>query len=129
MRAADIDNLFCLNADGYLKENHKYYTQIQIQMSANKLSCADFLVYTNKDLVINECVPFNEKYIEAVVGKCEKFFFSFLLPEIILRKLDEEISKVKEAEENENEELTYCVCDKPEYGKMIQCDNECCEIS
>lgn len=129
LTAADIDNEFCLNADGYLKENHKYYTQIQIQMYANKLSCADFVVYTNKDIVINERIPFNEKYIEAVVGMCEKFFFSFLLPEIISRKLEEELSRVNETEENENEELTYCVCDKPEYGRMIQCDNESCEIS
>uniref|UniRef100_A0A3Q2NZ35 YqaJ viral recombinase domain-containing protein n=1 Tax=Fundulus heteroclitus TaxID=8078 RepID=A0A3Q2NZ35_FUNHE len=42
-------NDFCLDATLHLKENHRYYTQVQIQMFLTKSQYCDFVVFTKSE--------------------------------------------------------------------------------
>ena len=46
-------------------------------------------------------------------------FFTFLLPEVVSRKLEFDQS---------NKRIVHCVCRRPEFGNMIYCDNSSCRI-
>ena len=126
MEAAKSDPDFCLDDKGHLKETHAYYTQIQLQEHVNRMEVGDFCVYTNKDLHIVEGIPLNKHFIEHSLTKLDSFFKNVLLPEILTRKL--QISEMGDENCEQDEEQLYCICNHPEYGKMIACDNSTCDI-
>lgn len=122
--AVESDNNFCLEGtDGTykLKKKHRYFTQVQLQMYLCNFSRCSFVVYTNKELFTTD-VLFDKAFCEILVEKCEKFFFDNVLPAIILGDvLQEEDCELPP----ENIRL-YCICNEPEYGKMIKCESYSC---
>lgn len=125
--AARIDTSFCLNKGGNLKSTHKYYSQLQLQMHVNRVTFGDFVVYTEKELHVNEMIPYDKQFTQAGIQKSELFFRSHILPEILTGRLESEEGKGHESNEDNEREL-FCLCNEPEYGKMIVCDNDDCEI-
>ena len=45
-KAAKTDPTFCIDHEGAIKVDHRYYTQIQLQMLVNGIEVCDFVVYT-----------------------------------------------------------------------------------
>ena len=130
MEAARIDSKFCLDEDGNLKTTHQYYTQLQLEIHVNHLfgvEVGDLCVYTNKCIHIVEDIKYDKDYVEQLLGKCESFFHSYLLPEILTRSLDR-IDSESEIDEEGSAQPLFCICNRPEYGKMIECDNVSCDI-
>ena len=124
------DQSFCLDAEGNLKKKHQYYTQMQ--MHVNKVKAGDFCVFTKKDVYIVESIPYDQPFMENVIKKCDCFFNDHVLPEILTQALIHDTSAAgNQPEENadQDDEPLYCICNQPESGRMIQCDNESCEIS
>ena len=82
-----VENFCCfLDADGRpcLRKNHNYYYQIQGSMAILRVKYCDFVVWTLKDMSI-ERITFDEQLWNAVMlPRLEKFYFSYLLPEILL---------------------------------------------
>ena len=82
-----VENFCCfLDADGRpcLSKNHDYYYQIQGSMAILRVKYCDFVVWTLKDMSI-ERITFDEQLWNAVMlPRLEKFYFSYLLPEILL---------------------------------------------
>ena len=125
MEAARIDAKFCLDKDGNLKTTHQYYTQLQLEIHVNHLfgdEVGDLCVYTNKCIHIVEDIKYDKDYVEQLLGKCESFFHNYLLPEILTRSLDRIDSECEIDEEGSAQPL-FCICNKPKFGKMIECDN------
>ena len=133
LEAAQIDSSFCLDPAGNLKTNHKYFSQMQLQMHVNRVLCGDFVIYTLKELKVNEMIPYDEQFTQAGIKKSENFFLSHVLPEILTGKLESNLNDASgnengdELNEDNDQEL-FCLCNQPEYGKMIACDNEDCLI-
>ena len=130
MEAARIDSKFCLDKDGNLKTTHQYYTQLQLEIHVNHLfgvEVGDLCVYTNKCIHIVEDIKYDKDYVEQLLGRCESFFHSYLLPEILTRSLDR-IDSESEIDEKGSAQPLFCICNRPEYGKMIECDNVSCDI-
>lgn len=121
MEAAKSDPDFCLDGKGHLKETHAYYTLIQLQTHVNRMELGDFCVFTNNDLHIVEGIPLNKHFIEHFLTKLDSFFLNVILPEILARKM--EISEMGDEHSDQDEEPLYCICNQPEYGKIIACDN------
>ena len=74
-----------------------------------------------------EDIKYDKDYVEQLLGKCESFFHSYLLPEILTRSLDR-IDSESEIDEEGSAQPLFCICNRPEYGKMIECDNVSCDI-
>lgn len=48
----------------------------------------DLCVYINKCIYIVEDIKYDKDYVEKFLGKCEFFFYSYFLLEILIRSLD-----------------------------------------
>ena len=70
------DGVFKLSSD------HSYFAQIQMQLALSTQSWCDFVLYTNKGLVIDR-VRYDPNYWEIIRGKLLEFYFKFLLPELV----------------------------------------------
>lgn len=67
-----------------LKRNHDYFFQIQGSMGLLGLKFCDFVLWTTKDVSV-ERVEFDKRLWENILlPKLNQFYFSFMLPEIIL---------------------------------------------
>ena len=122
MGAARIDSKFCLDKGGNLKTTHQYYTQLQLEIHVNHLltfgvKVGDLCVYTNKCVHIVEDIKYDKDYVEQLLGKCDSFFHSYLLPAILTRSLDR-IDSESEIDEEGSAQPLFCICNKPEFGKM-----------
>lgn len=72
-----------------------------------------------------EDIKYDKDYVEQLLGKCESFFHSYLLPEILTRSLVR-IDSESEIDEEGSAQPLFCICNKPEFRKMIECDNVSC---
>ena len=110
-----------LAKDHLLKTSHRYYFQVQLQMFISKFSSVDFLLLSprNNGTVLLTTVKSNKNFIEKMNAKSWQYFENVLLPELVIRTLDNTL---------ENDRNTYCFCRKPSFGNMIACDNSKCEF-
>lgn len=67
----------------YLKKNHSYFTQCQIQMYCTGIEECDLFVYTKQDC-ITVSVKRDDIFLEKLVKKMEYFYFTYYLPEITI---------------------------------------------
>lgn len=77
---------FCLgrNADGgfFLKKDHQYFYQVQLQMFICNAKYCDFVVYSKKDLVILRILPESD-FMESTISAATDFFKLAVLPELV----------------------------------------------
>ena len=118
-----------LNETG-LRQNHKYYTQVQGQLVVSCKQYCDFVVWTPEGILI-ERMEVNSNFTESLIRKLTKFYVEIMLPEILTRNVLDasELSSSTTVAATSNEEVTYCFCQEGEHGKMICCDNSECKIS
>ena len=89
---------FCLKlSDGHLqlKTSHMYYCQLHMEMAITGCSWANFVVFTASGTSTNihiERVPFNEEYWKECLQKIESFYRSFVVLELVTRRLKRNIS-------------------------------------
>lgn len=70
-----------LNGQGLpcLKRNHHYYSQVQGQLGICGARWCDFVVYTNKGLII-ERIAFDIHYWTSMINKLHEFYVSQIVP-------------------------------------------------
>ncbi|WAR26954.1 ING4-like protein [Mya arenaria] len=127
LEAAKCDKEFCLDENLKLKQKHRYYTQVQFQMLVYGVQYCDFVVLTQPSgtpsLVIIR-VQRDSQFIDNLEKKCNAFLSHHLLPELMTSKL-----RNKQVVNTPTEDVqTWCICEEREYGKMILCSNEDCQI-
>ena len=128
LEAALTDKMFCLDINMNLKENHRYYTQVQFQMAVFNTDYTDFVVMTepNSEMTLAIVrVLRDDMFCDILFHKCTAFVQEHVVPEILSRKL---MNKPVSAATDTSEMPKWCLCNEPEYGKMIMCDNEACDI-
>ena len=130
--AALTDSTFCLDQNMQLKPNHRYYTQIQFQMAVFNTRYTDFVVMTepNSEMTLGIVRVFKDDgFCEQLFAKCSSFLQKHVVPEILTRTLmDKPISAGTDVPYDISEMPKWCLCNEPEYGKMIICDNDACGI-
>lgn len=62
-----------------LKQNHRYYTQIQGQMGVCQYKVCHLVLYTLQDLTVIE-IPFNAVFWESLLSKLKTFYMKFVIP-------------------------------------------------
>ena len=97
-----------------LSKQHKYYYQIQGQMSILEVLYCDFVCWT-PHCVHLERIAYDIEFVNNMIPQLTCFFLGVILPEILWA--------VKEPASSTE---TYCVCQQGESGKMIACDSTEC---
>ena len=115
---ADIDNCsFLVVSDGQvmLKRTHKYYTQIISQMALTNTNQAYFVVWTQKDLLVEE-IKFDPEHWKRVSINVEIFYNICLSSTIINKtsyirgKCDQVLLEENEIQPQEEQNLTSVKC-------------------
>ena len=76
---------------------------------------------------MNEIIPCDKHFTHAGIKQSENFFLSHVLPEILT--LNDTSGSQNADERNEDNDLElFRLCNQPEYGKMVACDNKDCDI-
>ena len=69
-----------------LDSSHDYYYQVQGQMGIWKKDYCDFVCWTNEGHVVTR-IKYDVNFFENFVSKCEHFFDTYILPELMTRKI------------------------------------------
>ena len=115
----------CLRENGReIKQNHKYYSQIQLQMYVHGVDICDFVIYTTKVCAVFH-VPRNNNGIDNMIYSVTVFFKKCVMSEHLARRLKHKKSSVPSRDER-----LYCLCKSKDDGKsnMIGCDNPKCNL-
>ena len=119
------DPMFFLQRDTtgevHLSTSHKYYYQIQGQIAVCNVKFCDFVCWTPKGIFIERILRDNS-FIDRIVPQLQLFFSRYLLPELLTHSLEPEPGSSTRTKK------LHCVCQKPQSGKMIGCDNPDCKI-
>ncbi|KAK7899652.1 hypothetical protein WMY93_020505, partial [Mugilogobius chulae] len=81
------DKHFCLelSRDGLtLRKSHPYYAQVQAQIFVTCSNHCDFVVWTQKDMVVVRLFP-DQAFWEPRLKKAQQFFKCVCLPELVAR--------------------------------------------
>ncbi|CAN7988021.1 unnamed protein product, partial [Ixodes pacificus] len=106
-----------------LKRKHAHFWQIQMQMFVCQVKYSDYVVWTTTKIFI-ERIFLDNDFCARMFLKSTHFFKRVLLPELRYRYTSQPVQK--QTYENGGNEDVYCLCDEPEYGKMVMCDNPQC---
>lgn len=128
MEGVLTNNKFFLNPDKSLKSNHKYYTQIQLQLYVYNVEQGYFIVWTPKWMYYT-LVCYNNAFISAMLMKLKEFFLRNIIPELLTRKLEYSAEDVTKPMQNIEQKTLYCYCNS-EYDDQqtwIGCDSTSCK--
>jgi len=114
-----------------------------------KLSYCDFVVWTEKDFVV-ERIAADKQFFNSAIDTVQQFFVYGILPEIVgkwyTRKpvansegvvtipictSTDSTDEQQDTQSDESEDMSklWCYCNEPSFGEMIQCDNGKCSIT
>ena len=116
-----------------LDPRHKYYYQVQMQLSICEVNCCDFVVWTLAGMVTIR-VYRNEAFFHQIQPSLWSFFEKHILPELLTRNLQHPVTVVTTTTTGPKTEAVggssdvYCYCQQPEdERRMIGCDSEKCK--
>jgi len=143
-KSAKLENLSYLEKDSEgkltLNRNHQYFYQVQTQLGVCKLESAYFVVWTEKDLHVEQ-ILFDEEFWCMIYQKSKNIFDMAIMPELVGKfytRLSSTMATVSSqpgifapAESHDSDcaasasdqEKTWCLCGQVEFGKMVLCDN------
>ena len=113
----------CIYDRNKLKLSHPYYSQVQLQMYVHDVSNCDCVVWATNFLVVCH-VNRDNVFIKNMISQTKSFFVMCILPELLTRKLQHITVQKKDIVSKDN---LYCICQTPEDGDMIGCDNVNCK--
>lgn len=71
-----------------LKRETKWNYQIQGEMALSRVKYADLVIYTNKGTMVID-VPLDVKLWDDILVKLNKFYFKFMIPELLTQRIKE----------------------------------------
>ena len=117
------DKTFCLDDNQVLKSDHKYMTQVQMQMHVYKVHYCHFVVWGPNFCEAN-IITYDYNFFQNV-NHLVDFYHKIICKELVTRSLENET-----ASKNQQEVATvYCYCQKPcdNTEPMVGCDNPSCQ--
>ena len=153
------EKTFCL-AEGtfFLKKDHAYFFQVQMQMKLCQVKFCDFVVWGKDGPYLTQRIKYDEEFTENALVQVKSFVKLCLLPELLsrcftsgMKKPDtasdcqseegddqlpsqddvtvEQSTSTPDLVEDEEDNGLWCYCRQDEhYDAMIACDSESCTI-
>lgn len=116
------DSASPLNKNLQLKPDHKYYSQVQLQMYTVGANYCDFVLWLPTGAISVTVMP-DQQYINDVIPKLESFWQKHILPELLTRSLEE---RKKFAPGATSTSQNHCSCGHVDANPMIGCDDDQC---
>ena len=113
------DKTSCLDEAYTLKSDHRYFSQVQIQMHVTGASYCDFCVWLPSGSKVCRVFP-DADFLADKLPKLSLFWRKHLLPELLTRSL--EISPSTSASPLPH----HCSCGFPDKNPMVGCDDVDC---
>ena len=120
----------CLDPAGELKPNHRYFTQVQLQMYVYDVDFCIFVVRSGSGLAI-QTIFCDKEYLTSTLPKLDKFWGDHIGPELLTRRLEHEKQRVAAAVPVD--QPVVCYCQKPEDPdnedpamQLVGCDGAQC---
>ena len=132
VRDEDAVNHKCLITDDkgvkVLDQTHAYYYQIQTQLFVCEKEFCDFVIWTKSDMHYIRIVP-DDRFWSVVSAKAQWFHQKVILPELLCGMFTKNQFISLEVRKDEGSETDiWCLCRKPESGRLAACDNGDCDI-
>ena len=128
---AKTDKSFCMEyrEDGkyYLKSDHAYYYQVQLQMLLANVDMCYFFVYGDP-YSLCELIHKDIDFLMEKVPVATKFFVFSILPELIGRWYSKSQVAVPEIKSKEDNIENVCTCQSIVDSKIIICSNKSCVV-
>ena len=129
---ANNDKEFCMEIkDGkhYLKRNHQYYYQVQLQMLISNIPICYFIVYNGEASLI-EKIYVDKEFLTENLNKARDFFILAILPELLAKwysRNHNTFVNIGELKQSNNFE-TICTCGEIKESIIIKCFDLTCVI-
>ena len=104
------DQSFFLDSELNLKQGHKHYIQIQIQLFVFNFQECEFIVWTPQ-WIHSEIVSFNDAFLKNSIPVLDQFFKTHIIAELLTRRLENKDELPALAPKR------YCVCNS-EYNDV-----------
>lgn len=132
VRDQEAGNHKCLIEDDEgvkkLDKNHSYFYQIQTQLFVCEKEYCDLVIWTKKDIHYERIEPDVELW-NTVSAKAQWFHERVILPELVCGMFSKRNTiTIQERKEESFEAEIWCLCRKPESGRMVACDSGDCGI-
>lgn len=129
---------FCLKKDEFgnihLDKRHAYYYQVQAQIFICGVEYCNFVVWTTRDLFVQQILP-DQEFWENALSASSEFFSKCILPEIVGKYYTrpgckaQAIPSSSTSSGDEDEEGPWCYCQQDLEGStLIGRDNDLCKI-
>ena len=109
------DPEFPIDSNGNVKTKHKYFSQIQLQMSISGTDYCYFFMYSPKPDFLSTVILRDDNFILELKKKIVGNFKAHILPEIVSRKMDSEKYPMKRT--------VICSCRRPAFGLTVTCSH------
>ncbi|XP_065669374.1 uncharacterized protein LOC136088745 [Hydra vulgaris] len=125
-----VKDAFCvgvnMNGNYFLKQEHQYFFQVQLEMRVTGVSYCDFMVWTPSEFVVLRIEP-DTSFIENVLIKCDIFWNTFILRELVTREIESERKLLPSTSNNPiNKDILFCICKSKSFQSddtMVGCDS------
>lgn len=128
---AKTDKSFCMeyrqDAKCFLKRDHAYYYQVQLQMLLSNVDKCYFFVYGDPHSVC-ELIHKDIDFLTEKVPVATKFFVFAILPELIGRWYSKSHIAVPEIENKEDITENVCTCRSIMDSAIIICSDKSCVV-
>lgn len=116
----------CLTEDGRaLKNNHKYYSKVQLHLFVHNVETYDLVMYTLRMTAILH-ISRDNNFISRMTERVKVFYLNCVIPELLTRKLEHSAVTLHNSV---TDHIFYCLYHSKDDGKadMIGCDNPKCK--
>ena len=102
-----------------LRESHRYYYQVQLEMYCTDTKYCDFFVWTPAEFVCMR-IEKNETFLRHLVEKCTRYWKEVMLKELLQRYFERENCVVNE---NDIRTCKKCLSDKDDMLNCSKCQS------
>lgn len=125
-----IGSGFCLdkadNGQFFLKRDHQYYYQIQMQLNVTQVKYCDFVVWTNNSFnsTFLERIFRDDDFFKTSITTARIFYVNAILPELLGKSYT--VERARDNTEDTSELL--CYCRERSDGEMLECKSGICSV-
>ena len=129
---------FCLKTNDdqglTIDTTRTYYYQIQAQMKFSGANYCDFVVWSDREVLIERIHPDND-FITSVLEKAMLLVKYGIVPELAGKWFSrapnfvEHVLGTNDSTSSDTEQQLWCYCKGGEFGEMIACEDEFCPIT
>jgi hypothetical protein len=115
-----------MDGNYFLKKEHQYFFQVQLEMRVTGVSYCDFMVWTPSEFLVLRIEP-DTTFIDNVFIKCDFFWNTVILRELVTREIESKNELLPSTSNKTiNKTPLFCICKSKNFQNddtMVGCDS------